>query len=332
MTTPAPFYAEVAEAPEGAKAFWVRTDDGMRIRTVHWKGDGHATAFVFAGRSEYVEKYGRVVGRLRERGLAVVAFDWRGQGLSTRPAHNPMLGHVEDFRDYQRDWHAVLAAAEAAGMPRPFYMIAHSMGGCIGLRTLLEGSDFAAAVMSAPMWHLQMRAATRQVTSSLAQFANLVGFGGRRFPGTNREPSAIALAFDGNVLTGCANHFGWFGRQLAAHPELGLGGPSVQWTYAALEEMARLYIAPLPGLPLLAFLGTEEHVVSANVIRIQVGKMPRGELAIIEGARHEIWMERQEVQARVWAAIDRFLAQVPATRSAGARPTLKVSQANATRA
>jgi lysophospholipase len=317
MTTPAPFFAEAAEAPEGARAFWVRTEDGFRIRTVHWPGEGRGTAFVFSGRSEYVEKYGRVIGRLRARGLAVVGFDWRGQGLSTRPAHNPMLGHIEDFRDYQRDWHAVLAAAESHDMPRPYIMVAHSMGGCIGLRTLLEGADFAGAMMSAPMWHLQMRAATRQVTASLAQVANLVGFGARRFPGTNREPSAIALAFQGNVLTGCADHFAWFGRQLAAHPELGLGGPSVQWTYAALEEMARLYIAPLPAIPVLAFLGTEEHVVSANVIRIQISKMPRGELAVIDGARHEIWMERPALQQRVWDTVDDFLDRMAPGQSAG---------------
>jgi lysophospholipase len=319
MPEPAPFHADVAEAPEGADAFWVETSDGVRIRTVHWAGGARGTAFLFSGRSEYVEKYGRVVSRLRARGLAVVGFDWRGQGLSTRPDANPMLGHVEDFREYQRDWAAVLVAAEAAGMPRPFYMVAHSMGGCIGLRTLLEGSDFCGAIMSAPMWHLQMRAATRQVTASLAQFANLVGFGTRRFPGTNREPSAIALAFENNVLTSCDDHFSWFGQQLAAHPELGLGGPSVQWTYAALEEMARLYIAPLPCLPVLTFIGTEEHVVSANVIRIQMAKMRRGELVTIPGARHEIWMERPPVQAQVWEAVDVFLSRVPEVREPSRR-------------
>lgn len=315
MTTAAPFHADVAEAPDGARPFWVRTTDGMRIRTVLWTGGGRGTAFVFSGRSEYVEKYGRVIGRLVARDLSVVAFDWRGQGLSTRPASSPMLGHVEDFRDYQRDWAAVLAAAEAEGLRRPFYMIAHSMGGCIGLRTLLEGSDFCGAIMSAPMWHLQMRAATRQVAASLAKLTNLAGFGVRRFPGTNREPSALALAFENNVLTGCADHFSWFGRQLTTHPELGLGGPSIQWTYAALEEMARLYIAPLPGIPVLVFLGSEEQVVSASVIRIQTEKMRRGELVEIEGARHEIWMERPAIQARVWEAVDDFLLRVPERRA-----------------
>jgi lysophospholipase len=308
----APFHADVAEAPEGAEPVWLETADRLRLRAVVWPGGARGTAFIFSGRSEYVEKYGRVVRRLVERGLSVAAFDWRGQGLSTRVAADPMLGHVDDFRAYQRDWAAVLAHARARGLPEPFYLVGHSMGGCIGLRTLLEGRDFAAAFLSAPMWHLQMRAATRQVATSLAQLAHLVGFGPRRLPGTRRAPSALALGFENNILTSDPEHFAWFGRQLSTHPELGLGGPSVQWTRAALEEMARLYVAPLPALPVLAFLGTEEHVVSPTVIRIQMGKMARGRLLTLDGARHEIWMERPPVQERVWAAVDAFLAARPA--------------------
>ena len=49
------------------------------------------------------------------------------------------------------------------------------MGGCIGLRTLLERADFCGAVFSAPMWHLQMKAATRELTAKMTQLANLVG-------------------------------------------------------------------------------------------------------------------------------------------------------------
>lgn len=315
MSEAAPFFADAAEAPEGARAFWVETADGIRIRAVIWEGGGRGTAFVFAGRSEYVEKYGRMIGRLVARGLTVVAHDWRGQGLSDRHPQHPTLGHVEDFRDYQKDWAALAAHPALEGAPQPFYMFAHSMGGCIGLRTLLEGSDFCGAIMSAPMWHLQMKAATRQITNSLAQFAGLVGLGQQRMPGTTREPSALALAFQNNVLTSCDEHFGWFGRQLTAHPELGLGGPSVQWTYAALEEMARLYVAPVPRLPVLSFLGHREHVVSPSVIRTQTEKMPRGELVEIVEARHEIWMERPEIQETVWERIDDFLGRVPARRA-----------------
>jgi lysophospholipase len=310
VTTPAPFFADVAEAPKGAKPFWVHTEDGMRIRTVQWTGGRRGTAFLFSGRSEYVEKYGRVAARLVGRGFSVVGFDWRGQGLSTRPAPDPTLGHVADFRDYQKDWTSVRRAAEAAGLPLPYLMVAHSMGGCIGLRTLGEGSGFAAALMSAPMWSLHMAAATRQVTASLGQIANLAGFGARRLPGALRQPSALALEFPGNTLSSCPDHFAWWGRQLRAHPELGLAGPSLRWTQAAFEEMARLYVAPLPRIPVLTFLGTEERVVSAEAIRIQMNKMPAGELVTLQDARHEIWMERPEILDQAWSAIDDFLARV----------------------
>jgi lysophospholipase len=314
---PPRFLAEISDAPGGARTRWALTEDGKRLRVVIW-GDGpRGTAVIFSGRSEYVEKYGRVIRRLVERGFSVLAFDWRGQGLSTRPTHGRLLGHVDDFRHYQRDWAAVRAVGESEGLPRPFLMVAHSMGGCIGLRSLIEDSGFAAAAFSAPMWRLQMRTVTRHVTNRLARAANLVGLGTRRMPGTKREPSAIALPFENNALTSCAEHFMWFGRQLATEPGLGLAGPSVQWTYAALEEMTRLSVAPaMPSVPVMTFVGSEEAVVSPGVIRAQMARMPQGALVELRGARHEIWMERPAIQAEVWRRLDEFLDAV-APRSRG---------------
>mgnify|MGYP005850424115 CR=1 FL=1 len=316
----APLHLEVADAPADGRAFWLETSDGVRLRAAVWPAGDRAgaqargAAIVFPGRTEYVEKYGRVVSRLAERGLAAVVIDWRGQGLSQRLGATPALGHVEDFRHYQRDVAALLANEAVAELPGPRVMVAHSMGACIGLRTLLEGSHFDAAIFSAPMWHLQMRAATRELTSKMTHLANMLGLGQRLMPGANAEPTAIAVGFEGNALTSDREHFAWALAQITAHPELSLGGPSVQWTRAALEEMAKLYVAPLPTLPVLVFLGSEESVVSASMIRAQVGQMQRGELEILPGARHEIFMEGPETQAAVWARIDRFLAALPTRR------------------
>ena len=177
------------------------------------------------------------------RGFSVVVIDWRGQGLSDRHPANAMLGHIEDFRDYQRDVAALLDARGAARPARAALLVAHSMGGCIGLRTLLERADFCGAIFSAPMWHLQMRAATRELTGKMTRLANIVGLGMRLMPGTRAQPTAIAVGFAGNAADlrpgrsspGASD-------QITTHPELSLGGPSMQWTYAALEEMARLYV------------------------------------------------------------------------------------------
>ncbi len=181
------------------------------------------------------------------------------------------------------------------------------MGGCIGLRTLLERIDFCGAVFSAPMWHLQMRAATREITSKVTRIANLFGLGARLTPGSNSGPTALAVAFEGNALTSDPEHYAWFVRQITSNPDLTIGGPSIQWTYAALEEMARLYVAPLPRIPVLALLGTQETVVSPSVIRSQIARMERGEIMICQNARHEILMERPEIQEAVWTRVFSFI-------------------------
>jgi lysophospholipase len=138
-------------------------------------------------------------------------------------------------------------------------------------------------------------------------------------PGTRSRPTTLAISFEGNALTSDEATFGWCVEQITAHPELALGGPSMQWTRAALEEMARLYIAPLPNLPVLVFLGSDENVVSAGMIRRQVAQMAQGALMDLPGARHEIFMERAEIRAAVWRRVDEFLAAVPARRGARAQ-------------
>ena len=77
------------------------------------------------GRGEFIEKYAvEVVGELLDRGYAVQALDWRGQGLSERPLADPDKGHIDDFATYLDDFQAFMSevvapAAPAAAMTRP---------------------------------------------------------------------------------------------------------------------------------------------------------------------------------------------------------------------
>ena len=164
------------------------------------------------------------------------------------------------------------------------------------------------------MWQLQMKVATRELTAKVTHLANAVGLGARLMPGARAKPTPIAYGFERNVLTSDRDVFGWCLNQITAHPELAIGGPSMQWTYAALEEMARLYVAPLPKIPMLVLMGTEETVVSPSVIRSQVAKMAEGELVMLEGARHEVFMEQPEIREQIWRRIDAFLDAAPTRR------------------
>ena len=70
---------------------------------------------------------------------------------------------------------AMLAfAPRAAACPNPAIMIAHSMGGCIGLRSLMRGLPFKAAAFSAPMWGILMAAWMRPLALALSHRLALV--------------------------------------------------------------------------------------------------------------------------------------------------------------
>ena len=150
----APLHNDLAEGPEGGQAYWLRTADGVRIRAAYWPGNGRGTVFVLPGRTEYVEKYGRAAADLVARGYSAILIDWRGQGMADR-AGDPMIGHIDNFAQFQTDLDAVRDMAERLNAPKPWYMIAHSMGGCIGLRALHNRFPVESAVFSGPMWGLK---------------------------------------------------------------------------------------------------------------------------------------------------------------------------------
>ena len=123
----APFHEAIARGPAGGRAFWLTAEDGVRLRLGVWPVPEGAkgTVFLLPGRTEYVEKYGPAAADLGARGYAMLAVDWRGQGLADRPLDDPLKGHVAHFPDFQRDLAAVIAAATALELPRPWFILGH---------------------------------------------------------------------------------------------------------------------------------------------------------------------------------------------------------------
>jgi len=258
---PAPFRNDLADAPPGGQIVWRRASDGIRLRLGGWAADdAKGTVLLLPGRTEYIEKYGKTIRHLNNAGWAVATLDWRGQGLSDRLDADARLGHVIDFRDYQRDVAELVTFADDAGLPGTRAMIAHSMGGCIGLRTLCNGINILGAVFSAPMWGIEMPAYARPFTYLL-------------------PPSNHPDTYD------------WLAEHAKAAPEFALGGPSIQWVGAATLENNRLRRLPRPNLPVLTFVGSLEKIVSIKAIKRLHANWPSGELRIVQGVKHEVMME-----------------------------------------
>lgn len=301
---PAPLFPE-AEGPPGGTAWWARAADGTRIRLALWPAArARGTVLIFPGRTEYVEKYGHTAAALVDRGFCVITLDWRGQGLADRPA-GITSGHVRRFADYQADVAVLTTAAAARALPRPWLMIAHSMGGSIGFRSLAEGLPVQAAAFCAPMWGLGVTGLRRAAAWGISALARHARQDHRLTPGTSPLSYVMNVDFADNDLTSDAEEFAHLRRQLAAHPEMALGGPSLRWLGESLAEIGWIHRQPFPRLPVAVGLGTEERIVHPAPIRRMAEAWPGATLDLYDGARHEILMERPEHRRRF---LDRAVA------------------------
>jgi len=312
---PAPYFDEIAEGPRGGKAHWATTEDGLRIRVGHWLPEGQpaeelkGTALIFPGRTEYIEKYGPAARELHKRGYAALAIDWRGQGLADRMLPDRRLGHIEEFKDFQSDVDAVLKMAERLDLPKPWYLLAHSMGGAIGLRALLNGLPVKACAFTGPMWGIQIPAALRPLATLLGGLAPLFGIGKIRVPSTTVGHYVQSTPFKGNTLTNDPGMYQLMIDQLAAEPDLVLGGPTIGWLTQGLKECAALSTETSPALPCVTFLGAQEQIVNSDAVRDRMKRWPGGELVLVDPCQHEVMMEDDETQARVFDQITRLFDQ-----------------------
>lgn len=307
MQALAPLRNDLAEGPPSGAAVWVQAADGLRLRLGFWPAPAaRGTVLLLPGRTEYIEKYGRSAVALVAAGWSVLALDWRGQGLSERLLPDPMLGHVARFADYQLDLDAALGWLDqqgaAFGLGGPKVLLAHSMGGLIGLRAMQRGLGLQAAVFSAPMWGIRIPPWRRPSAAVLSRLQLALPQDLRFAPTATGKNYVLEAPFAGNLLTSDREMWGYLQRHAQAEPRFGLGGPSLRWVREALREARALMAAPvaasagMPPVPVLVGLGAEEAIVRPAPIRRRLAHWPGAELKVYPKARHELLMERPEIR------------------------------------
>ncbi|HLL29173.1 MAG TPA: alpha/beta hydrolase [Xanthobacteraceae bacterium] len=303
--------------PEGAVEGYLVTPDGLKLRYARWNpiGPRRGTVCLFSGRTEMIEKYFEVVNELRQRGLAVAALDWRGQGGSERMLDDPRKGHVRSFDDYQMDLEVFMREIVLPDCPAPIFGLAHSMGGAILLEAIRLGRRwFDRLVLSSPMIEL-VGYAGRPMVRFIAKIGVLAGldksyiFGGGPAPISSRP-------FANNPLTTDPVRYERIAG-LEQLPGLGLGSPTFGWTNAAFDVMQRLSDPLYPTAlrqPLLIFAAGDDPIASTIATERFSVRLRAGAHLVIPGARHEILMERDAIRAQFWAAFDAFVPGPPLYR------------------
>lgn len=308
-----------AELPPGGRGVFARARDGASLRVALWPREApRGSVIISPGRTEFIEKYGEVVGELLARGFAVGVVDWRGQGLSQRMTGDPLRGYIDNFGTYVADF-AELAAGPFAALPKPWIFLAHSMGGNIAALILqrLPGL-FTAAALTAPMFGVLTGTTPMPIARLIAASAHL-GLGTRYVPsGTSK--SLIEETFEENAVTHDARRYARAKAITEAEPRLALASPTIGWVKAALAACNEI---AAPGgldrvqIPLLLVLAAEELLIDNARTRSIAPRLRSARLIEIAGARHEILMEKDAVRAQFWNEFDAFAAKALAGAKGG---------------
>lgn len=306
----ATFYNDIDRGPDGGKAWWATTSDNLRIRIGGWgAGADKGTILLFPGRTEYIEKYGPHANFFLNEGFATLSIDWRGQGLADRLLEDHQKGHVHSFKDYQKDVSALLEAAEELGFKPPYFLLAHSMGGCIGYRALHEGLPVKAVIFTGPMWGIEMSSILKHLAPAISGFYKAVGLGNSYIPSGKADNYVQAQPFEGNALTTDPDMYEFMKRQVDDHPELGLGGPTNHWLSEALADIDDIMASEAPDVPCLCYVGSAEKIVDPVKIHNRMSNWPGAELIEVSLAEHEVLMEGPEIFAKVMTDICQFFTK-----------------------
>lgn len=299
------------DVPEGAEEHWIEGRGGIKVRVLTapaTRTPARGSVIVAPGRTEFIEKYFEVIGELQQRGFAVLCIDWRGQGLSGREVENSVKGHFVSFDDPVNDLATALKLF-ADKLPRPHIGLAHSMGGAILLRAMqTRRVELDGAAFSAPMWGI---ASLNKFAKRYASFMTSVGAGGMFAPRVDtrwkREP------FKNNPVTNDQVRHARCQDLISQEPRLALAGPTLGWVAAAggvMEAIAQPSACAHLRVPILVATAADELLVeNASHDRVVSG-LPDAVHITIQGAKHEILMEKDEVRAQFWAAFDALAARV----------------------
>ena len=290
--------------------------DGHGLRRIDWPGareTARGSILFLPGRGDAYEKYLETLEQWHRAGWRVTAADWRGQAGSGRLGDDAITGHVGDFTDWVDDL-ANLWRDWSAQTPGPHVLAAHSMGGHIVMRALVDGAVSPdAVVLSAPMLGMSGPPLPLPLLHGVAKVMTKVGEPTRPAWKWSEKPGEIParrrdlLTHDGERY---ADELWWREKR----PELVMGPGSWGWVERAYASTRAIEAAgAMEGIdvPVLIISTTNDKLVSHSAAKRAAERLPRGELVEFgPEAHHEIFREVPAVRNRALGAVTEFLDRV----------------------
>jgi len=297
------------KAPKGINSYFVKMDDGIKIRVCHWiKKDSEAkgTILLQQGHNEFIEKYYETIEEFMDKDYSVIAFDWRGQGLSERTTSFTERAFIKSFMRHDEDLKYILEKVINKYFQKPIIGIGHSMGGCLMLSAFHNHPEvFEKGILSAPMLGFKNEKFLRTASSIMNLFKKdhdyLIG---------SRPNMGIETPFEINDLTSDINRYERALKLVRKKSELRLWGITNSFAKAVnarFKVIRQKGWAETINTKILIINSLNDRVVDANKTIIMSKRLKNNKLINFQECEHEVFMEKDIHRKKMWEEIDYFL-------------------------
>ena len=297
------------KAPKGINAYYVPMDDGIILRVCHWINNSKetkGTILLQQGHNEFIEKYYETIQEFLDKNYSVIAFDWRGQGMSDHQLKDIHKAYILDFKRHDKDLKYILEEIIEKNFPKPLIGIGHSMGGCLMLSAFHDHpKKFSKGILSAPMLGFKNEKFLK-VASSLMNFYKkdkdyLIG---------SKPNMGIETPFKKNDLTTDPMRYKRIIELVRKHPNIRLWGVTNAFAKAVnqrLKILRKKNWAEEIELDILIINNKNDRIVDSNKIIFMKKRLNNSTLIQFNETEHEIFMEKDIYRKTMWSSIDTFL-------------------------
>lgn len=258
---------------------------GFRIATQYWLPvNAKGTLLVVHGYYDHVGIFGNAIEFGLDNGLAVLAFDLPGHGLSSGEQVA-----INSFDQYADVMDTVLQRARTC-LPSPWHALGQSTGGSVLLNHLWRYGQqpaaipFARIALCAPLVLPRAWGSGRWLYALVHRFI-------RRMP-RGRTHSSHDESFNRFIDE----------RDCLQSPTL-----SVRWVGAMKAWDVQLRQFPPLSQPVLVVQGAEDMTVAWRYNLTQITRaLPHAQVVMIPGAGHQLVNETQTLRAQIFTQISRY--------------------------